>query len=412
MPVWAWLPCASSPLSRSVLGSTSSPTGCCRNASFPNCWPPSIAPATTCVESETAPAVRPGAVGEPGGVPHRGRALVVGATGYIGGRLVPALIDAGWQVSVTTRSRQRVRDAPWVDDVTVHTADVTDPASLDGAMGGVDVAFYLVHSIGSEASFEDADRHAATSFADAAERNGVVRIVYLGGLQPAGEALSPHLRSRAEVGQIFLAGAVPAIVLQAAVVLGSGSASFEMLRHLTERLPVMVVPKWVDTRVQPIAIGDVLHYLVGAASIEEPLNRTFDIGGPDVLTYADMMRGYAAVAGLHGRRMLKVPILSTTLSSLWVGLVTPVPGGLARPLVESLRNTVVCEEHDIARYVGDPAGGLTPFRVAVTEAIRQVRDADVATHWSNASVRGAPSDPLPTDPDWAGGDLYVDDRST
>ena len=339
-------------------------------------------------------------------------ALVVGATGYIGGRLVPALIDDGWQVSVTTRSQARLRDAPWAGGVTVHTADVTDAASLDAAMDGIDVAFYLVHSIGAGGSFEDADRQAAINFADSAERTGVRRIVYLGGLQPAGESLSPHLRSRAEVGEIFLSSAVPAIVLQAAVVLGSGSASFEMLRHLTERLPLMVVPKWVDTSVQPIAIGDVLHYLVGAASVDGDINRTFDIGGPDVMTYREMMCGYADVAGLHDRRMLKVPILSTSLSSLWVGLVTPVPSGLARPLVESLRNTVVCEEHDIARYVPDPPAGLTPFRVAVAEALRQVRDADVATHWSNASVRGAPSDPMPTDPEWARGALFVDERST
>jgi uncharacterized protein YbjT (DUF2867 family) len=338
------------------------------------------------------------------------RALVVGATGYIGGRLVPALIEAGWKVDVTTRSEGRLRDAPWIGEVTVHIADVTDPASLDVAMADADVAFYLVHSIGS-GDFEDADRRAATNFAEAAERNGVERIVYLGGMQPEGETMSPHLRSRAEVGDILLASSVPAIVLQAAVVLGSGSASFEMLRHLTERLPVMVVPKWVETCVQPIAITDVLHYLVGAAAIEAPLNRTFDIGGPDVMTYAEMMRGYADVAGLIDRRMLQVPVLSTSLSSLWVGLVTPVPSDLARPLVESLRNTVVCREHDIARYVADPPQGLTTFRAAVAEALRQVRDADVATHWSNASVRGAPSDPLPSDPDWAGGKLFVDDRT-
>jgi hypothetical protein len=184
-----------------------------------------------------------------------------------------------------------------------------------------------------------------------------------------------------------------------------------MLRHLTERLPVMVVPRWVDTQIQPIAIRDVLHYLVGAADLPDDVNRPFDIGGPDVLTYAEMMHRYAAVAGLSPRRMLRVPVLSPSLSSHWVGFVTPVPGGLARPLVESLRNTVVCREHDIARYVPDPPGGLVGFDNAVRLALARIRDADVATHWSNASVDGAPSDPLPTDPDWAHGTLYVDDRT-
>jgi uncharacterized protein YbjT (DUF2867 family) len=337
--------------------------------------------------------------------------LVVGATGYVGGRLVPALLERGWKVSVTVRTANRLRDASWTGDVDVHIADVTRPETLAAPMNGVDVAFYLVHSIGPD-GFEDVDRAAAQNFAAAAERHGVARIVYLGGLAPSDEQLSPHLRSRAEVGEILLSSAVPTIVLRAAVVLGSGSASFEMLRHLTERLPLMIVPRWVDTLVQPIAIADVVHYLVNVAATPHQLNRAFDIGGPDVMTYEAMMRGYADVAGLRNRRMLKLPLLSTRLSSLWVGLVTPVPSDLARPLVESLRNTVVCNEHDIASFVPDPPGGLTPFRVAVAEALRQARDADVATHWSNASIRGAPSDPMPTDPAWARGDLYVDERST
>jgi uncharacterized protein YbjT (DUF2867 family) len=303
-----------------------------------------------------------------------------------------------------------LRDASWADDVEVHVADVTRPETLEAPMAGVDVAFYLVHSIGPD-SFEETDRAAARTFAAAAERARVGRIVYLSGLAPDDEQLSPHLRSRSEVGDILLSSGVPTIVLRAAVVLGSGSASFEMLRHLTERLPLMVVPRWVDTLVQPIAIADVVHYLVSAAGTSSKLNRSFDIGGPDVMTYEAMMRGYADVAQLRNRRMLKLPFLSTRLSSLWVGLVTPVPSSLARPLVESLRNTVICKEHDIAQYVTDPPGGPTPFRVAVAEALRQVRDADVATHWSNASIRGAPSDPMPTDPAWARGDLFVDERS-
>ena len=324
---------------------------------------------------------------------------------------MPELLKAGWTVRAMARTATRLRDAPWAGEVERAVADITDRASLEAAMRDVDVAYYLVHSIGGKPEFEEQDRLAATTFAECAVTAGVQRIVYLGGLVPAGEELSPHLRSRAEVGQILLDSGVPTTVLQAAVVIGSGSASFEMLRHLTERLPVMVVPKWVDTRIQPIAIRDVLRYLVGAADMPPDVNRAFDIGGADVLTYSEMMHRYAKVAELPKRRMLRVPVLSPTLSSHWVGVVTPVPSGLARPLVESLRNTVVCREHDIAAYVPDPPQGLIGFDEAVRLALIRIRAADVATHWSNASVAGAPSDPMPTDPDWAHGTLYVDERS-
>jgi uncharacterized protein YbjT (DUF2867 family) len=341
----------------------------------------------------------------------RDRALVSGASGYVGGRLIPELVEAGWIVRAMVRSPSRLRDAPWIDDVEIIGGDVTNAESLTAAFDGVDVAYYLVHSIGSSGVFEDIDRLAATTFAAACAAAGVRRIVYLGGLTPKGEELSPHLRSREEVGTILLDSGVPTVVLKAAVVLGSGSASFEMLRYLTERSPVMVVPKWVDTRIQPIAIRDVLRYLVAAADLPTEVNRSFDIGGSDVLTYAEMMQRYARVAGLPRRRMLRVPVLSPSLSSLWVGLVTPVPSRLARPLVESLRHTVVCREHDIADWVADPKDGLIGFGEAVALALVRIRDADVATYWSNASVAGVASDPMPTDPDWAGGDLYADERS-
>ena len=339
------------------------------------------------------------------------RVLVTGATGYIGGRLVPQLLDAGYDVRAGARQVVRLRDHPWYREVEPVRADVLDADSLRGALDGVDVAYYLVHAIGSGGDFESTDREAAENFARSAKEQGVQRLVYLGGMVPAGEELSPHLRSRQEVGDILLRSGVPTAVLQAAVVLGSGSASFEMLRYLTERLPVMITPRWVGSRIQPIAIRDALRYLVGSAELPADVNRTFDIGGPDILTYRDMMVRYAAVAELPKRRIVTVPILSTRLSSLWVGFVTPVPGGLARPLVESLRNTVVCQEHDIAQYIPDPPEGLVGFEQAVDLALTRIRDADVATHWSNATVAGAPSDPLPTDPDWAGGDVYVDDRT-
>lgn len=223
--------------------------------------------------------------------------LVTGATGYIGGRLVPELLSAGHDVRCMVRSAGKLRDLPWAARTEVAEADATDLERTRRALAGVDVAYYLIHTMGASGRFAERDRLAARVFAAAAAEAGVRRIVYLGG--PAGdERLSPHLRSRAEVGEIFLRGAVPAVVLRAAVIIGSGSASFEMLRHLTERLPVMTTPRWVRSRTQPIAVRDVLRYLVAWAQVPGTVNRGFDIGGPDVLTYADMMQGYAAVAGL------------------------------------------------------------------------------------------------------------------
>lgn len=335
--------------------------------------------------------------------------LVTGATGYIGGRLVPELLDAGHRVRCMARSARRLRGHPWADRVEIVEADATDPASTRRALDGVDVAYYLIHAIGGAGGFAETDRRAARTFAGAARDAGTGRLVYLGGMDHA-EELSPHLRSRAEVGEILLASGVPTAWLRAAMIIGSGSASFEMLRYLAERLPVMVTPRWVHTRIQPIAVRDVLYYLVAAAGLPPDVSRGFDIGGPEVLTYADMLRRYAAVAGLRRRIILPVPVLSPGLSSLWVGAITPVPGALARPLVESLRNEVVCTENDIAEYIPPPPEP-TGFEKSVALALRRVREADVVTRWSSASTPGAPSDPLPTDPDWAGGSLYTDERT-
>ncbi|MEU9517277.1 SDR family oxidoreductase [Streptomyces sp. NPDC048224] len=342
------------------------------------------------------------------------RCLVTGATGYIGGRLVPELLDAGYRVRCLARSPDKLRDHPWAGKAEVVRGDVTDADSVAGAMEGVDVAYYLVHALGSGDDFEATDRRAARVFAERAEAAGVRRIVYLGGLTPPGVPegeLSPHLRSRAEVGRILLASRVPTTVLRAAIVIGSGSASFEMLRYLTERLPVMVTPSWVHTRIQPVAVRDVLRALVGSATMPAEVSRAFDVGGPDVLTYRDMMFRYAEVAELRRRLILPVPMLSPGLSSHWVGLVTPVPAGIARPLTESLRHEVVCRENDIVRYVPPPPGYPLGFDDALRLALQRVRDARVTTRWSSASVPGAPSDPLPTDPDWAGGSLYTDHRT-
>ncbi|KJY42036.1 NAD-dependent dehydratase [Streptomyces sp. NRRL B-1568] len=341
------------------------------------------------------------------------RCLVTGATGYVGGRLVPELLAAGHGVRCLARTPGKLRDHPWAGEVETVGGDVTDEAAVRAAMKGIDVAYYLVHALGTGPGFEETDRRAARIFGQQAREAGVRRIVYLGGLAPRAvpeRELSPHLRSRAEVGRILLASGVPTAVLRAAVIIGSGSASFEMLRYLTERLPVMVTPRWVRTRTQPVAIRDVLRLLVACARLPDDVNRTFDIGGPDIVTYRDMMRRYAAVAGLPNRLILSVPVLTPRLSSLWVGLVTPVPGATARPLVESLRHEVVCAEHDIDRWVPPPPEGLLGLDEAVRLALQRVRDGDVATRWSSASAPRAPSDPLPTDPTWTGGSRYTDDR--
>ncbi|MEU9859397.1 SDR family oxidoreductase [Streptomyces sp. NPDC047971] len=341
------------------------------------------------------------------------RCLVTGAGGYIGGRLVPELLDAGYAVRCLARTPAHLRDLPWADRVDVVRGDVTDADTLRPALRDVQVAYYLVHSMSSGRDFEETDRRAARIFAEEARAAGVRRIVYLGGLTPVDipeDELSPHLRSRAEVGRILLASGVPTTVLRAAVVVGSGSASFEMLRYLTERLPVMVTPSWVSTRVQPVAVRDVLRYLVGSARMPEEVNRTFDIGGRDILTYREMMERYATVARLPRRLILPVPMLTPRLSSHWIGLVTPVPAALALPLAESLRYEVVCSENDITDHVPDTPGSPLSFDRALALALQRVRDAQVVTRWSSASLPGAPSDPLPTDPDWAGGSLYTDER--
>ncbi len=338
--------------------------------------------------------------------------LVTGVTGYIGGRLVPRLLDARYRVRVMARNPRRLHDRAWFDRVEVIEADASEPDQAAVALEGVDVAYYLIHALGTGRRFASRDRHTARTFATAARNAGVGRIVYLGGLHPDQEELSDHLDSRREVGEILLTSGVPTTALQAAVIIGSGSASFEMLRYLTERLPVMTTPRWVSSRIQPIAVRDVLHYLVGSASMPPEVSRAFDIGGPDVLTYRQMMDGYARVAGLPPRRIIPVPVLTPRLSSLWVQVVTPVPNSIARPLVDSLVHEVVCHEHDIAEHVPDPDGGLTGFERAVELALAKVKDLEVDTSWASAATRGAPSDPLPSDPDWAGGSLYVDERRT
>ncbi len=332
----------------------------------------------------------------------------MGATGYVGGRLVPRLVEGGHEVRCLTRRPEKLGGVPWADEVDLVQGDALQPESLVPAMEGIDAVYYLVHSIGTGADFEESDRRAAVNTEAAADAAGVGRIIYLGGLVPTGETASAHLASRAEVGQIFLDGPVPAVVLQAGVIIGSGSASFEMLRYLTERLPVMVTPKWVRSLVQPIAVRDVLTYLIGSVDLPDDTNRRFDIAGPDVLSYREMMQRYAAVAGLTRRMIIPVPVLTPWLSSQWVNVVTPVPKAIAQPLIESLRNNAVSHEQDIEALIPIEK---CPFDEAVALALDRSHRAEVATRWSGAEWPGAPSDPMPTDPEWSGGTAYRDDRS-
>lgn len=335
--------------------------------------------------------------------------LLTGATGYIGGRLAPRLLDDGHQVRCLVRTSSKLRDVPWRDSVELADGDVLRPETLEPAMEGIDVVYYLVHSLGG-ADFVEVDRRAASNVAKAAEHAGVKRIIYLGGLHPEGDELSDHLASRQEVGQVFLDGEVPAAVLQAAIILGSGSASFEMMRYLTERLPAMITPKWVHNRIQPIAVRDVIWYLAQAVHLDDDVNRTFDIGGPEVFTYVEMMQRYAKVAGLRRRIIIPVPVLTPKSSAHWVNVVTPVPRSIAAPLIESVIHEVVTDEHDLADQVGEPPWGPTGYEQAVSLALERIKRGEVTTRWSNASTAGAPSDPLPSDPDWTGGSIYLDRR--
>ncbi len=331
---------------------------------------------------------------------------VLGATGYIGGRLVPALLAEGYTVRAIGRSAGKLQCRPWAHhpQTQIATADALDLASLCRALEGCHVLYYLVHSMApGKGDFAQRDRQAAETARQAAAAAGVERIIYLGGLGDPETNLSEHLRSRFEVGQVLGAGPVPLTWLRAAVILGAGSASFEMIRYLTERLPVMVVPRWVDTPCQPIAVSNVLDYLVGVLRVPESAGCMFDIGGPEVLSYRQMLHLYAEVAGLPRRYIVGVPVLTLRLSSLWIHLVTPIPASLARPLAEGLRNPAVCRENAIQRLV--PVRLLSP-REAMARAIERTRAHQVTSCWSDAGPLPAPEWASCADPHYAGGTVF------
>jgi uncharacterized protein YbjT (DUF2867 family) len=331
--------------------------------------------------------------------------LVTGATGYIGGRLVPRLLELGHHVRCMTRDPSRLALDPWRDGVEVVRGDVLDPASLGSALDGCDHAYYLVHSMGHADDFGEADRVGAENFRAAADKAGLRRIVYLGGLGRTDEELSEHLASRHEVGRILAAGTTPVTEVRAAVIIGAGSVSFEMLRYLTEVLPIMTTPRWVRTRCQPIAIRSVLEVLTGVLD-DEPVDRLLEVGGPEILSYEEMMQIYAEEAGLRRRLIIPVPVLSPGLSSRWIGLVTPLPVGVARPLVDSLKNEVIVTDDTAMRLFPHEQIG---YREAVRRALERTTSRNVETRWSDAAT--SPALPLPTDPSWSGGARFEDRRT-
>lgn len=305
-------------------------------------------------------------------------------TGYIGGRLAPKLLDAGYGLRCLVRSPRKLEGRGWETDphVEIRKADLSDRPSLTLGLSGCDAAFYLVHSMMSTGpEYAKQDLALALTFAAAARDAGVGRIIYLGGLGETGPGLSEHLASRRNVETALASAGVPVTVLRAAMIIGSGSASFEILRYLVQRLPVMVTPKWVSTACQPIAIENVIAYLVGAHAVTETTGQVFDIGGPQILCYRDIMQIMAEELGLRRRWIIPVPFLSPSLSSRWINLITPLSARIARPLAEGLKNEVVCREDRITRLIPQT---LLDVRQAIHSALSQVKSHLVETNWSMA----------------------------
>ena len=334
--------------------------------------------------------------------------LVTGATGYVGGRLVPQLLNAGYRVRALGRSEAKLKGRPWGTHPQVELAqgDVLDYDSLAQATQGCSAAFYLVHSMLADPStFSETDRQGAENMVKAAQAAGLERIIYLGGLGGVSDPhLSEHLRSRYEVARILQSGPVPATFLRAAMILGSGSASFEILRYLVDRLPVMVTPRWVQNPVQPIAITNVLNYLQGCLEHEEVKGQTFDIGGPDVLTYRQLFDIYAEEAGLRRRLVVPVPVLTPKLSSYWIHLVTPVPAAIAQPLAEGLRNPVICQENRIRDIIPQE---LLTCRETIRLALQKIQQQCVDTCWMDAGAAVPPEWLYCGDTDYAGGTILT-----
>ncbi len=308
--------------------------------------------------------------------------LVTGATGYIGGRLIPLLLEAGYLVRVMVRgSANRLSGRSWFNEVEVVVGDVLKPDTLQDALRGIDVAYYFIHSMSGHTEFSERDKEAADNFGRAAEAQGVSRIIYLGGLGDPESNLSEHLRSRQETGDTLRQYRTPVTEFRAGMVVGSGSLSFEMVRHLTERLPVMVAPRWVFNKTQPIAVRDVLNYLLSAIETPASAGKVIEIGGASVLTNAEMMQTYARIRGLR-RIIMSVPVLTPRLSSYWVHWMTPVPSKVVRPLILGLRNELIVRD-DSARQIFPDIEPLD-YKTAVRRALKKLEEGDIETLWTDA----------------------------
>jgi uncharacterized protein YbjT (DUF2867 family) len=336
--------------------------------------------------------------------------LVTGASGYVGGRLVRTLLENDYRVRVLVRDKYKIIGQPWASQVEICEGNADNPKDLEQALAGVHTVYYLLHSINLGKTFDDIEATMARSFAQASEAAGVAQIVYLGGIAND-KNISKHLASRVSTGKELASTSVPVLELRAGIIIGSGSASFEMLRHLTHRLPIMTTPKWVSNRTHPIAIRDVLYYLKNAAALKTPVGKIYDIGGPEILSYADMMQKFAKLSGLPRRWIIKVPVLTPGLSSLWIGLVTPVPTALARPLVGSLISEVVADPaKSIDGLIPPPQEGLLSVETAMSLALSKISDHGVETRWSDASIPTAPWQKAQGDPEWAGETILRDRR--
>ena len=331
------------------------------------------------------------------------RVAIAGVTGYIGCRLAPRLLERGYEVRCLVRAPAKLQDRTWANNpnVEIRKVDLADEESLTHDLEGCEAAFYLVHSMMSAGSdYAEHDHQLAMTFARAAKKAAVKRIIYLGGLGETGPDLSEHLSSRRKVEEALASTGVAVTVLRAAMIIGSGSASFEILRYLVERLPIMVTPKWVSTPCQPIAVRNVIGYLVGVLKAPATARGVFDIGGPDVFCYRDIMRIMAEELGVRRRLVIPVPVLTPRLSSYWIQLITPLSNTIASPLAEGLKNPVVCRENGIVPLVPQELLGV---REAIHAALNRMAEHNVETSWSMAG-------PIPGDPDWAGGTVFRDVR--
>lgn len=343
---------------------------------------------------------------------RRRKYLVTGASGYVGGRLVRTLVEENHDVRILVRDAAKVSEQPWAPWVDIMAGSAENYDDVFDSLIEVHTAYYLLHSINLGPDFARIEAEMARNFAKAAEAAGVQQIIYLGGIAND-ENISKHLASRAGTGVQLASTSVPVLELRAGIIIGSGSASFEMLRHLTHRLPLMTTPKWVSNKTHPIAIRDVLYYLKAAGQLEKPVGKVFDIGGPEVLTYADMMQKFAKLSGLRKRWIIKVPVLTPNLSSLWIGLVTPVPTALARPLVGSLISEVVADPaKSIKDLIPNPPEGSLDVETAINLALSRTISHGVETRWSDATSPTAPWQKAQGDPAWSGEMVLSDKRET